>query len=432
MYFVNELVGSCDNAPFGLALPDIPMPALLSWSLRMDRLLLHATFMAGYREYRASQFSPFARLPVRILTGRIIELVDEMKRRFAEFCREGHHSFPFNTKTYSQAREWWTASDQAAVLALLVHQGWFAAEAFGRELEPPRRARDVLRLAGSIFRCCEGSVDAASALPAPITPEMRGLVEKRVRFFQLLRKLSQSDKLCMDDRTVLSHVDEIGFLRLAEDEVIVARFGAGDLEDKVTEFVLSLAAKAELAMPLMPNLIIREPPRTPDEEPDPLQKPQRVHSSGNPIQFDDSGAPIMPIVMRPGLIITCLGTVVTDRPGWRNERYIYPAGFTSERLGPSVTEGGVRVWYRSMIVDTGGPLPLFRIEMKDDPDVYFCAKSPSNVWITLLKEAEARKIEKDLSSGRKIVSVSGPEYYGLSDPRVTKLIRMLPGADVTP
>ena len=120
--------------------------------------------------------------------------------------------------------------------------------------------------------------------------------------------------------------------------------------------------------------------------------------------------------------ILCLGEIVSDRPDFHTERYIYPAGYKSTRQFFSLKKPNKRITWISEIIDNGGPKPLFRIYPENDPKSYIEGETPSYPWSTLLKKISELRKEK------KSNTISGPEAFLLTHPSTIYLIQHLPGA----
>jgi chromodomain-helicase-DNA-binding protein 7 len=124
------------------------------------------------------------------------------------------------------------------------------------------------------------------------------------------------------------------------------------------------------------------------------------------------------------MVVSDLGHIVTDRPGFHTDSYIYPAGFKSSRLYFSVLNPSERIWYTSEIVDTGAELPLFRVTMNDHPEIFFEGNSPSSPWYHIVKHVmEAGGGESDT------VRLTGRRCIGLSFPVIRYLIQGMKGAE---
>ena len=83
-----------------------------------------------------------------------------------------------------------------------------------------------------------------------------------------------------------------------------------------------------------------------------------------------------------------------------------------------------KTWYRSRIIDKGDDILYFRVELKDDPSIYFEGNVPSNPWVMLVKAIEKKKKKMGIKSTRSL-TISGPEYYGLSSTLVIHLLEDL-------
>jgi len=120
--------------------------------------------------------------------------------------------------------------------------------------------------------------------------------------------------------------------------------------------------------------------------------------------------------------IISIGKVIYDRESYHSQRYIWPVGFESQKEYISMQDPKKRTIYTNRILD-GGDNPLFVVTAEDLPGVTFRANSPSGAWKNVLTELSKRG-----STGSK-THASGPDFFGLSDLGVTKVIQELPNAD---
>ncbi|OHT07029.1 hypothetical protein TRFO_24755 [Tritrichomonas foetus] len=120
--------------------------------------------------------------------------------------------------------------------------------------------------------------------------------------------------------------------------------------------------------------------------------------------------------------ILSIGTIVTDRPHFHSERYVYPAGYKATRQFADLKHPNNRVTWISEIIDNGGDAPVFRIYPQDDPDTYIEGETPSSPWVIALKTLSDIRGEKG-----KANTISGPEAFLLSHPSTIYLIQKLPG-----
>lgn len=164
----------------------------------------------------------------------------------------------------------------------------------------------------------------------------------------------------------------------------------------------------------------------------PAPKPPKKKSSsssapakkitGVSIKDLNGGNVTYPVAVTQTSQILDIGHVVSDRPGFHSERYIYPAGYRATRLYSSLRNPEERVVWISEIVDTGKKGPLFRVYQEEDPAKKFEGDTPSSPWVQILKAVAAVKREKRANT------ISGPEAYLLASPITSYLIQHLPGA----
>ena len=135
----------------------------------------------------------------------------------------------------------------------------------------------------------------------------------------------------------------------------------------------------------------------------------------------------LPLDISQSLKLIALGHVEYTKESFHTERYAYCPGYISEKLFTSCLDPRERIWYRSLILD-GGDNPLFRVEVKDHPDIYFEGTTPSNPWLAVRNEVEKKKSELGLPVVKR-VSCSGPEFYGLAVPTVANMIMRMKNID---
>lgn len=74
------------------------------------------------------------------------------------------------------------------------------------------------------------------------------------------------------------------------------------------------------------------------------KKPGTAPKKVQPLHLDVIGVPVFPIPLGT-LTVYDLGEVVHDRPGFHSERYIWPIGFRSTRIYPSMVDPESRIQY---------------------------------------------------------------------------------------
>ncbi|XP_063222929.1 transforming growth factor beta regulator 1 isoform X1 [Bacillus rossius redtenbacheri] len=139
-----------------------------------------------------------------------------------------------------------------------------------------------------------------------------------------------------------------------------------------------------------------------------------------PIPLDVTGRPVFPIVLG-GLTVHSLGEVVSDRPDYHSEEFIFPVGFCSTRVYGSLKDPEKKCVYTCKVMD-GGPAPRFEIVADSDLDVPLVGASASDCHSLLLQHINmAVGVEVAMARGK------GPEFFGFSHPTILNLIQSSPG-----
>ena len=123
------------------------------------------------------------------------------------------------------------------------------------------------------------------------------------------------------------------------------------------------------------------------------------------------------------LKIANLGVIEHERKAFFAKN-ITPIGFKSERLYTSFVHPNRRCVYTNEVLD-GGEMPLFRVTCADAPDEPIVRTSSSACWKEIGERIKSLYPERHNS----IVSVSGPDKFGLAMREVKDLIDQLPNAD---
>eukprot|EP00698_Gefionella_okellyi_P020055 TRINITY_DN6248_c0_g1_i1.p1 TRINITY_DN6248_c0_g1~~TRINITY_DN6248_c0_g1_i1.p1 ORF type:complete len:1850 (-),score=436.56 TRINITY_DN6248_c0_g1_i1:95-5080(-) len=142
-----------------------------------------------------------------------------------------------------------------------------------------------------------------------------------------------------------------------------------------------------------------------------------------PVERDADGRVMLPANIG-GFLVHDLGTVVYDRKEFHSDKYIYPIGYKVVKTAASMLHSGARARYICEILD-GDDGPLFRITPEEDKAHPVTHASSSAAWLAVLKKVEDVKV----GPKRKVVSVSGPEYFGLANKTIQALIEELPNSD---
>ncbi|KAI8645591.1 F/Y-rich N-terminus-domain-containing protein [Parasitella parasitica] len=139
-----------------------------------------------------------------------------------------------------------------------------------------------------------------------------------------------------------------------------------------------------------------------------------------PIERDAQGHPKLPQQIGV-LTVHHLGKIVTDRPNYHNERYIFPVGYAVSRTYPSMVDPNSNTVITSSIID-GGDYPRFQVVAADMPHEPIVANSATGAWTVVVRRSNEIRHREHSNSA------SGPDYYGFKHPTIAKLIQDLPGA----
>ena len=119
-------------------------------------------------------------------------------------------------------------------------------------------------------------------------------------------------------------------------------------------------------------------------------------------------------VLRWGVIVPSLRTHSHMGKG-----YCCPVGFASCRTYISTSEPSQRVWYLSRTSQRDGQLVVEVVEVAGEWKV-FTGSTPTEAWQKALLEVNRT------ASTRKRVTVSGPQFMGLSNEDIKHQISLLP------
>ena len=265
----------------------------------------------------------------------------------------------------------------------------------------------------------------------PISRTKALQILSRCKFFEKVREFVKVDSksLTESEKNLIQYVAERGFLNPSESQAIHAEFGETPIDTKVIKRIENMD-RAFFGKKTQRNE--RNSTQTQYNVLTEIEASQKVDSPLEPnstvtisdkyeFRTDENGQPVLPISLSTSLVLVSVGKIVYNRPNFHTKRYIYTDGFVSEHLYSSVKDPKEKVWYRSLIIDKGGENPVFRVQLKSDPKVHFDGNSPSNPWLTIFRIVSEKK--GNGQKGSNLVTVSGPEFYGLSHPITNFLIR---------
>ncbi|XP_064617970.1 transforming growth factor beta regulator 1-like [Liolophura sinensis] len=158
-------------------------------------------------------------------------------------------------------------------------------------------------------------------------------------------------------------------------------------------------------------------------------KPKKSKSQGGgkkvvpPIPLDTLGRPVFPLCLG-NLTVHSLGEIVTDRPGFHSQDYIYPIGFCSTQVYANIKEPDQSCLYTCKVSEDDLGDPQFEISPEDSSDEVMTGHTPDECHILLLQAINQ-------SIGRTVVDLNqrkGGEFFGFGHPVIQNLIQSCPGA----
>jgi chromodomain-helicase-DNA-binding protein 7 len=413
LYFLNGLIKSCKNLP-----DDIPVTELAAgkpnewWTPQDDKVLLHHIWVNGYGQYADLKLSSEEEVPVAKLTTRVKALINWLKTVYIRYKDIMGEELAFNCETLEKAINSWTRKEHRQILHILLNFGFPSGADICRVSGIAKKPAEVERYVQDVINYCTEIISSDDQNPQP-----KGLVEKiqpgpcarilqRIEFFKTIRKSLVNPRFRDEDLDLVHYVATNGFMSLTESRMITERFGTEQTEGQVIRALKTLlkdgqkritqAFSNKYEIPLYPQ--------------------------------NEDGSPRFPLRIGQTLVVLAMGNVVYDREGFHCPRYVYPDGYLAERMYASVSNPDERVWYTCKIMDRGGDQPIFRVELRDDPDVGFEGTSPSNPWLTIVRKVEEAKRLAGMGGGRS-QTVSGPEFFGLASSIVGHLMQVMPNVD---
>ncbi|KAL0490707.1 histone-lysine N-methyltransferase [Acrasis kona] len=137
---------------------------------------------------------------------------------------------------------------------------------------------------------------------------------------------------------------------------------------------------------------------------------------------ETSDHPQLPLRLGPTELFE-LGIVEYKRSEFHSSKYIYPIGFRTQRQYFSYKNKQEKTIYTCEILDNeeyNGSDVIFKVTPLDDPEVTYQSTTASGAWLPIIKLVGEGK--------RETFTVSGPEYFGLSNTHIKRLIEALPNA----
>lgn len=154
--------------------------------------------------------------------------------------------------------------------------------------------------------------------------------------------------------------------------------------------------------------------------PKPAKQKKQQQQFIQTISVDQMGHPIYPIHMGNSLSLFDLGEIVSDRPGYHTEQWIYPVGYVSTRIYGHMKEPKRKCVYACKIIDDGD-YPRFEVIPDSDMEYAIAGPSPDLCHAALLQTMNNSSDARDID-----VLPQGEWFFGLGHPTVITLLQAIP------
>ncbi|OHT08842.1 F/Y-rich N-terminus family protein [Tritrichomonas foetus] len=402
LYYLDQVVRTCPNPPDEIVVPELQgQPPADWWTKKDDQALLMCSWKNGYQVFNDLVFEDHEAPPIKVLKHRTNMLINGLKELYIRYRdSQTSNDVSFNHSVLVSASSAWTSKDHKTVVHYLINYGYPNPQKFKDISCLSNKSEEMIdEYVKDVLDYCENGNQHALAESIPSGSVQR--IVSRVKFFEMVRELTNKTDLSQNESNLAHYISERGFLNLTDSQLIQNEFGTEGLEGKVTKKLKEINKRYTY----VPKVV------TP-----------RSSTVSYSYEKDANGDPKFPLILSPSLVIVSLGKVVYDRDAFHNQRYLYPDGFISERLYHNMRNPHEKIWYQSLILDRGGNEPIFRVQAKDDPTIAFEGSAPSNPWLNIVKEVSEKR-----GSGSQ--TVSGPEFFGMAHPLTQMLMSKMENAD---
>ena len=432
LYIINVAVG--DGKPSQVLTCEINQKKPAEWWTDRDdiTLMLHIS-KEGFPIKNGVKFSNSPNPSQALLSQRVKSLAKYFKKTFLHFydinpSRQSKNMINFTYKSLKNALQQIPISDEKNIIETISNMGVFNSKQIISLLHIPNSKASiveefVLKFEKSFEKAIRGNDDDFLDIltSKKITKNAQQIIFEKLSLMKKINALVNFKGFSSEDQKLLQYLKVEGYNNIDKEAIIIDRFGDNP--------EVKLFAHLHKILDGDQNQIHydNETDNSSHDSKISKIKNQNEQDSSSDTGFKDDIQSILPLKISGALKVINFGKVVYDRPGFHNSRYLYMDGYTAEKLYISLKNPKEKVWYVAKIVDTGGPYPDFIVQMKDDPSIKYIGNVPTAPWRNLLKDIDkARNDGRD--TGRHL-TVSGPEYFGLSSPKVIKIMQSMPDAE---
>ena len=125
--------------------------------------------------------------------------------------------------------------------------------------------------------------------------------------------------------------------------------------------------------------------------------------------------------------VLSLGSLTRDNSYYHDTKYLWPVGFFSVKKYTSYVDISKKIWYRQGIQSGGSSGPKFVVTPGDDSINPISAKSATKAWSIVLDRINSKR--RSMSESTTGTAISGPEFFGYTNPSIAEALECLPGMD---
>ncbi|KAH0789190.1 F/Y-rich N-terminus family protein [Histomonas meleagridis] len=404
LFFLHSYATSLKNPPDDIILPQVFIQKPCeNWTDQDDKALIYGTWKYGFQQYDKIEFPCGVKeFQTTLLTNRLRSLVSGL------FSIADKNQKKRNIKPQGIGKRM-----HHMIIRYLTLYGYPDPKLFAEQLKTDIPVEQISLYVDTLLKYCDDMVNNKTPeigilIEAPQAISTAQRILRRVDFFKRIREYYHQhiNVLNSKDLFLLKYIDEHGTIGMDSCPEITSEFGNDKLESKIFERLAEITQI--FANKRHKNGVER--------------LTLHDYELKNFLSNED-GSPQLPLKIGQTLTILSLGEYV-NKPKFQTNRYIYTNGFVSEHIYHSVENPKEKEWYRSSIIDEGGEFPLFKVEFKKNPEIYFTGQTPSTPWISVVKAVEEKKKELGMPATRSL-TISGPEFYGLSSPICLHLLQNL-------
>ncbi|EAY04437.1 F/Y-rich N-terminus family protein [Trichomonas vaginalis G3] len=405
-----------------IAIPNLPPKYGDNWTPEKDRLLMKLTYEKGLGEVTSSDLDMDDSVNPTERFNAIMTAIDKVASKLDKITNETVKTAlekkgrKTALKSYSDS---FSLEEHKELIKLIDRNGFVNPDLVLSKTNSKHTREEVMKYCEQIIDYCFKFVDGSDTESLFMSDKINDKTARRIYnsitlMIDLKEVLDQNALINQTQREIVQTVLELGYEDAAKSDIVNNNLPG---VTKVRPLQKELKKILHFTKVINKTALKRTSSNQISNNNSNLSE-EKTEENSDEVTF--------PIILNSTLRVISLGTVDYTRENYHTQRYIYCIGFVSERLYASIENPNEKAWYRSLILD-GGEMPLFRVELKDNPEYFWEGPKPTSPWSAAIKDIERKRSILGFKSHS--VSVSGPESFGFAAPKIISLISKLPNAD---